>query len=54
MSDEFKFRCYDYSHPTHKWGIEYASDPDGEDIVDVEWFTTEQEREQTFNQGESK
>ena len=40
------FKCFDYSHDTHKWGIEYALDPDGENLVDVEWFKTEQERAQ--------
>ena len=39
------FKCFDYSHDTHKWGIEYALDPDGENLVDVEWFKTEQERD---------
>lgn len=45
----FKFKCYDYSHNTHKWGVEYANDADGTDIVDVEWFTNEQQQNQAFN-----
>lgn len=45
----FKFKCFDYSHNTHKWGIEYSNDIEGIDIVDVEWFATEQERNQAFN-----
>ena len=45
----FRFKCYDYSHGTHKWGIEYATDPDGENLVDVEWFETEHERNAAFN-----
>ena len=50
---EFRFACYDYSHNTHKWGIEYANDEDGNDVVDVEWFTTKEERDQVMK-GESK
>lgn len=50
---EYKFPCYDHSHATHKWGIEYANDANGEEIVDVEWFTTKEERDQNLK-GESK
>ena len=41
-SQQHNFPCYDDSHPTHKWGVEYSNDEDGDDIVHVEWFTTEQ------------
>lgn len=40
----YKFHCYDSTHDTHKWGIEYSTDEDGDNIIDVEWFATEQER----------
>lgn len=45
----YRFKCFDYSHDTHKWGIEYASDEDGVEILDVQWFETEQARDQAFN-----
>jgi hypothetical protein len=50
---EFKYKCYDYTHPTHKWGIEYSNDADGNDIIEVEWFTTESDRDQAMK-GQTK
>jgi len=41
IDQQYKFPCYDDSHPTHKWGVEYSNDEDGDDIVHVEWFTSE-------------
>ena len=38
---QYKFPCYDDSHPTLKWGVEYSNDQDGEEIVHVEWFASE-------------
>ncbi len=41
IDQQYKFPCYDDSHPTHKWGVEYSNDEDGDNIVHVEWFTSE-------------
>jgi hypothetical protein len=38
---QYKFPCHDDSHPTHKWGVEYSNDEDGDEVVHVEWFTSE-------------
>ena len=40
----YKFPCEDLAHATYKWGIEYSNDEDGDEVVHVEWFTTEEER----------
>jgi len=41
-AQQYKFPCHDHTHATHKWGVEYSNDEDGDDVVHVEWFTTEQ------------
>ena len=49
MTDEqYKFPCEDLAHATYKWGIEYSNDEDGDEVVHVEWFTTEEERNQVL------
>ena len=46
MKDEqYKFPCEDLAYATHKWGIEYSNDEDGDEVVHVEWFTLEAERD---------
>jgi len=42
---QYKFPCEDLTHATHKWGIEYSNDEDGDEVVHVEWFTLEAERD---------
>jgi hypothetical protein len=51
--NEFKFPCEDLAHATHKWGIEYSNDEDGNEIVHVEWFTAEEDRDLVIK-GETK
>jgi hypothetical protein len=52
MTDEqYKFPCEDLAHGTYKWGIEYSNDEDGDEVVHVEWFTTEEERNQVLKGG---
>jgi hypothetical protein len=47
MTDEqYKFPCEDLAHASYKWGIEYSNDEDGDEVTHVEWFTTEEERNQ--------
>jgi len=46
--EQYKFPCEDLTHDTYKWGIEYSNDEEGIEVVHVEWFTTEQERNQTL------
>jgi hypothetical protein len=41
IDQQYKFPCHDDSHPTHKWGVEYSNDEDGDEVVHVEWFTSE-------------
>jgi hypothetical protein len=49
MTDEqYKFPCEDLAHATYKWGIEYSNDEDGDEVTHVEWFTTEEERNQVI------
>ena len=38
---QYKFPCYDDSHPTLKWGVEYSNDQDGDEVAHVEWFASE-------------
>lgn len=45
-NEQYKFPCEDLSHGIYKWGIEYSNDQDGDEIVYVEWFTIEEERNQ--------
>ena len=51
--EQYLFPCNDLAHATHKWGIEYSNDEDGDEVVHVEWFTTKEERNQVLK-GESK
>jgi len=53
IDEQYKFPCKDLTHATYKWGIEYSNDEDGDEVVHVEWFTTEEERNQLLK-GESK
>ena len=47
MTDEqYKFPCEDLAHASYKWGIEYSNDEDGDEVTHIEWFTTEEERNQ--------
>jgi hypothetical protein len=46
IDQQYKFPCEDFAHNSYKWGIEYSNDVDGDEIVHVEWFTTEEERNQ--------
>jgi len=47
MTDEqYKFPCEDLEHAPYIWGIEYSNDEDGDEVTHVEWFTTEEERNQ--------
>lgn len=48
-NEQYKFPCEDLAHATYKWGIEYSNDEDGDEVVHVEWFTTEEERNQVLN-----
>jgi len=50
---QYKFPCEDLAHAEYKWGVEYSNDEDGAEVVHVEWFTTEEERNQVLK-GESK
>ena len=43
---QYTFPCDDLAHDVYKWGIEYSNDIDGNEVVHVEWFTTEEERNQ--------
>ena len=47
METEY-LKVYDYTHPTHKFGIEVITKENDEylDTIDVFWFSTEQERNQ--------
>jgi hypothetical protein len=45
---DHKFPCEDLAHDLYKWGIEYATDSDGDEIVHIQWFTTEKERDQAI------
>ena len=46
---DHKFPCEDLAHESYKWGIEYATDSDGDEIVHIQWFTTEKERDQAIS-----
>lgn len=48
INQQYKFPCDDFAHDLYKWGIEYANDIDGFEVVHVEWFTTEEERNQVI------
>tara|TARA_R110000868_G_scaffold158875_1_gene387230 strand:+ start:378 stop:602 length:225 start_codon:yes stop_codon:yes gene_type:complete len=48
IDQQYKFPCDDLAHDSYKWGIEYANDIDGDEVVHVEWFTTEEERNQVI------
>jgi len=48
IDQQYKFPCDDLAHDSYKWGIEYANDINGEEVVHVEWFTTEEERNQVL------
>ena len=48
-NEQYKFPCEDLAHGKYKWGIEYSNDEDGDEVVHVEWFTTEEERNQVLN-----
>ena len=39
----YGFMCEDLSKE-YPYGVEWSFDPDGDDIMDVEWFKTEDER----------
>ena len=47
---QYKFPCYDDSHPTLKWGVEYSNDQDGDEVVHVEWFTNQEAQIQALNE----
>ena len=38
------FKCEDLSKE-YPYGVEWSFDSDGDDIIDVEWFKTEDERD---------
>ena len=40
----FGFKCEDLSKE-YPYGVEWSFDSDGRDIIDVEWFKTEDERD---------
>jgi len=42
---QYKFPCEDFSHTTHKWGVEYSNDKNGDEILHVDWFTTKEDRD---------
>jgi len=47
MTDkQYKFTCEDLEHAPYIWGIEYSNDKEGDEVTHVEWFTTEEERNQ--------
>jgi hypothetical protein len=48
IDEQHKFPCEDLAHATYKWGIEYSNDEDGDEVTHVEWFTTEEERNQVL------
>ena len=48
VNETYKFPCEDLAHAEYKWGVEYSNDEDGAEVVHVEWFTTEEERNQVL------
>ena len=40
----YGFKCEDLSKE-YPYGVEWSFDSDGDDIIDVEWFKTEDERD---------
>jgi len=48
IDQQYKFPCEDLAHDLYKWGIEYANDIDGDEVTHVEWFTTEEERNEVI------
>jgi len=52
IDQQYKFICEDLAHASYKWGIEYSTDIDGDEVVHVQWFTTEDERNQAMEGGD--
>ena len=43
----YKFKCNELGHE-YPFGIEYSDDNDGLDVLHVQWYKTEQERDIAF------
>ncbi len=44
FSEIYAFLCEDLTHKDYPYGVEWSFYKDGRDIVDVEWFATDDER----------
>ena len=40
----YAFLCDDLNNRDYPYGVEWSYDKDGRDIIDVEWFATDEER----------
>lgn len=49
-NEQYTFPCEDLDHGIWKWGIEYSNDEEGNEVTHIDWFTTEEERNQVLTQ----